>query len=175
MPEERAGWGAMGQDAGGAPADLGRGQPHQAQQQGDELAAGQPLLDRLALGTEADAPEQAHLAAQPLPVHQHFALARLDQAGQQLEERGLAGAVEAEQAGHAGADRQAAVVDGDDLAEPLAHAAGLEHRRRAGTAGGRAGVRFAHPTTSTGRMRRHSTRPASTVQAATRSQLTPTG
>ena len=62
---------------------------------------------------------------------------RRQQPGQQVQERGLAGAVGPEQAGHAGAEGERDVVDGDDVAVPARDVVERDGRDGRGRVGGR--------------------------------------
>src|SRR6185369_11910260 len=60
----------------------------------------------------------------------HLALVRLVDAGEHLDQRGLAGAVLADQRVHlARPQREADVVEGEGAGEPFGHPGHLEHRR----------------------------------------------
>ena len=112
----------------------------------------QERVDGLALGDETDV--AVHLGAAPgaLALDQDAAGRRREQAGHQVEERRLAGAVRAEESGHAGSESERDVVDRDDVAVPARDVIDLERGRRpvagadaggwtgAGTAGGGGGT-----------------------------------
>ena len=85
----------------------------------DELAPGEEVVHRLALGDDADRRGTSARCARPAsPSRVTAPVDGREEAGHHVDERGLAGAVGAEQAGDAGAERQRDVVDGDDVAEP---------------------------------------------------------
>ena len=80
----------------------------------DELACGQRLEHGLLLRHEADRPGHADVAARILAEHAHGALRRPGEPAEHAEHRRLAGAVRAEERGHARADVEADVRDGDE-------------------------------------------------------------
>ena len=87
-------------------------------------------MDGLALGDEPDV--AVHLRPPPggRALDEDAPGRRREQAGHQVEERRLAGAVRAEQAGHAGTERERDVVDRDDVAVPARDVVDLERRAR---------------------------------------------
>ena len=98
----------------------GVGQPVQLGVGDHELAAGEVLEQRLALGDQADLAVDLLVAPQRLAVEGDRAGRRREEARHHRDQGGLAGAVGAEQAGDAGADGHRDVVDGDDVAVPPA-------------------------------------------------------
>ena len=94
----------------GQPVQLGVGQ--------HELPAGEEVVQRLALGDQADRPVDLLVAPDRLAVEGDGAGGGRQEAGHHVDQRGLAGAVGAEQAGDAGADGHRDVVDRDDVAVP---------------------------------------------------------
>src|SRR5579862_2956794 len=123
-------------------------QPHQ---RGNPLETGHALVERVLLGTEADAEIERGIAPDPLAEHRDVALAGLELTGDDFEERRLAGAVWPEQPGDAGWHGDGHVVESDHLAIPFREVGGSDNR-----AGGRR-ARPAHAITSTPRTRRSST------------------
>jgi hypothetical protein len=84
----------------------------------DEFAAGEEVVHRLALGDDADVLVDLLVAPHRLSVEGDGAGGGGEEAAHHVDEGGLPGAVGAEEAGHAGADRHGDVVDGDHVAEP---------------------------------------------------------
>ena len=78
---------------------------------------------------DADPPVDLGLAARVVPEHPHRAGARIGEAGAQRERGRLAGAVVAEQAGHAGLQLERHLGQRDGVAVPLGDA--LEDERQA--------------------------------------------
>ena len=98
---------------------LGIGQPVQLRVGQHELPAGDDVVHRLALGHEPDAAGRSARCA--TPARRRGSRVPDDGARKprhHVDQRRLAGAVGAEQAGDAGADRHRHVVDGDDVAVP---------------------------------------------------------
>ena len=120
----------------------------------DPLEAGHPLVERILLGTEADAPIEARVLPDRLAEHRDSPLARLELAGDELHERRLAGAVRAEEAGDARRHSERDVVQADHLTVPLGDVIGTDNRDH--VRHGSLGLDH-HATTSTPRTRRSST------------------
>ena len=93
-------------------------------------------MDGLALGDEPDV--AVHLGTAPgrRALDEDASGRRREQAGHQVEQRRLAGAVRAEQAGHARPEPERDVVDRHDVAVPARDVVELEaqSRRAAGAA-----------------------------------------
>ena len=102
-----------------------------------ELETGQVRVDGLALGDEPDV--AVHLGSAPggRALDEDAAGRRCEEAGHQVQERRLAGAVRAEQAGHARAEPERDVVDGHDVPVPARDVVELERRGRARRGRGR--------------------------------------
>ena len=102
------------------------GEAGQAGEELEVLARGEPAVERRPLR------HPAHLRGGG-----DAAAARAKRAGQDREQRGLAGAVRAAECDHlAGADLQVGRLEHDAAPEPPGHAAGGEERRRQDTTGG---------------------------------------
>ena len=113
-------------------AGRGRGGVRQAVERGahlDELAPGQEVVDRLALRHEPDGPVHDRISPCGLPGDQHPPGRRPQEPGKHVQDRRLAGAVGAEQARDARPEREADVVDGDDVAVPARDVVELDRRR----------------------------------------------
>ena len=110
---------------------LARAEAREAQEEGDHLGRGHVVVERVLLRAEADAPQvvavgEGRLAQDPDRAARGPQLAR-----DELEEGRLAGAVGADQAGHAAFDRQRELVQADHLAVPAPELLGFEQRHLA--------------------------------------------
>ena len=104
-----------------------------------ELVAGQVRVDRLLLGNQAHVAVDLRLAPGRPAADEDLPGGRLQQAGHQVQQRGLARAVRPEQARDAGAEGERHVVDRDDVAVPARDVVQLERRRRIGGCAARRG------------------------------------
>ena len=98
-----------------------------------ELAPGEVAEAQLALGHQPDGAVGVGVPPDRLAVEGDRAGRRGEEAGHQGDDRGLAGAVRAEQAGHAGAHRHRDPVDGDDVAVPARGLVEAEHAHAVAT------------------------------------------
>jgi hypothetical protein len=94
----------------------------------DELPGGQEVVHRLAFGHDADVPVHLLLAPDGGAVEGDASGGRGQEARHHVDQGGLARAIGAEQAGHAGADGHGDVVDGHHVAEPARHLVDADHR-----------------------------------------------
>ena len=108
---------------------LEAGQPQQARH---ELQAREVLPERVRLRAEADAVEDLGRAPGRAAQQPHLALAGRELARRELQERRLAGAVRAQQAGDARRHRGGHVVERDDRSVPARGADELDGRRDGG-------------------------------------------
>jgi hypothetical protein len=104
------------------------GDAPQARHRHDHLARGEERPEGVAVGDDPDLAEDRRVAADVTAEQPHLAAARRGEARAELERRRLAGAVVAEQARHAGAERERDVRDGHPVAVPLRDAVELERR-----------------------------------------------
>ena len=125
-----------------AVAAAGSGRPWRRAASVDELATGEERVDGLALRDEPDPAVDRRVVPGRPAVDEDATRRRPQQPRQQVQERRLAGAVRAEQARDARADRERDVVDRDDVAEPARDAveddrlaAGCRARIACGAAG----------------------------------------
>ena len=88
-----------------------------------ELLAGQERVDRVPFRHQADQPVHLRAAPAGLAGHGQLAPRGRQEARDHVHDRRLAGAVRAEQAGHAGLDRHRDVVDGHHVAVPAGYVA----------------------------------------------------
>ena len=94
----------------------------------DEVAGADVGRQAVVLGQVADqGPDRAALGADVVAEHLGLASGGGDEAEQDLEERGLAGAVGADQAGDAGADVDGERVEGEDRTVVLGQPVGAHH------------------------------------------------
>src|SRR5687768_9878567 len=121
--------------------------------------SGHPLVKRILLGTEADLEIEVRVAPDRLAEHVDGTLVRLQLTGDQLHERGLAGAIRPQQPGDARRHRDGDVVEPDDLPVPLGHMVGRDD--------GHGVHRDAHVTISTPRTRRSRTEIDSAMSPST--------
>src|SRR5690606_31176280 len=101
-------------------------QPVQLRHREDELLPGEEVVGRLPLGDEAQAAVDPGVLPDRLPVQRDGAGRRREEPAHHVDERGLPGAVRAEQPGHAGPDLHRDAVDRDDVAVPAGHV--LQHQ-----------------------------------------------
>ena len=134
-------------DSERAPRGLGRlgvAEAVEPDERADPLQPGHAVVERVLLGAESDLEKEMRVAPDRLAEDGDAAFARAKLTGDQLHERRLAGAVRAEQTGHAGRHADRHVVEADDLPVPLRDVVRRDDGR-------------AHVTTSTPRTRRSST------------------
>ncbi len=144
--------------------ELGRrgvAHPVQARQRGDPLEPGHAVVEGVLFGAEADAEVEAGILPDRLAEHRDRALTRLELAGDEFHERGLAGPVGPQQARNARRDGHGDVVQPAHLAVPLGQVLCLDD-------GG-------HATTSTPRTRRSSTNAPAPMSSAIMSSDTGQG
>ena len=142
----------------GALLALGVVVARQAQQADEELQPGQAFPERIRLRAEPDAMEHLGRSPRRTPEQAHLALAGRELAGAQLQERGLARAVRAQQAGDARRQRRGDVVERDHGPVPARGADELDRHAR------RRRRRPAHRTISTARTRERNTSRRSQAQ-----------
>jgi hypothetical protein len=134
-----------------APASGAIGVAH-ALQSGVELdvvQAGEERVDRLALGNEPDLAVDRWVPVGAAAQNKDLTRGRGEEPGEHVQQGRLAGAVRAEQAGNPGAEREAHVVDGDDVAVPASDPPQLDGGRS------RRGLRGRHGGRRRSRGRRH--------------------
>ena len=97
----------------------------------DELAGGQERPEAVAVVDDADAAVDLGLAPRVVAEHAHRAGARIGEARAERERGRLAGAVVAEQAGHAGLELERDLRQRDGVAVPLGDACERERQASA--------------------------------------------
>src|SRR5690606_32640276 len=105
------------------------GQPVQTGAGEHELPAGEETVHGLTLADQTDPPVDARVAPGGLAVHEDLAPRRRQEPCHHVQQRGLAGAVGPEQAGHARTERHGHVVDRHHVPVPAGHAAQFDTHR----------------------------------------------
>src|SRR5436190_1436241 len=100
--------------------------PVESQEGFHELLPGEPAVERVVLGAVAEAPLHRDVVPRILAQEPQGPLVRMQLADEELEQRGLAGAVRTDEACDAGAERGRKAVEAEDLAVPLRDARRLD-------------------------------------------------
>lgn len=100
-----------------------------------ELPAGEEAVHGLLLGHQADLPVDVVVVPDLPAVQGRRAVRRREESGHHVQQRRLAGAVRAEQAGDAGPDRHRDVVDRHDVAVPAGDLGEFQHALAGGHGG----------------------------------------
>src|SRR5262249_33755096 len=119
MPTDSSARSAAARDPGRA-AQAGAG--------AKKVPAGHPLVERVLLRAEPDEAVEPRVVPDLLAQNAHLTLAGVKLTGGKLQQRGLAGAVGPEQAGHARRDPDRQLVEPNNVAVPLGNLVELHDR-----------------------------------------------